>query len=64
MINVRERRDCLSRQLAHLRRQSFSGSLHILMEEEENLEDEREKGMDTELNEPSRSALELYYLNL
>lgn len=64
MIIVRDRRDCLSRQLAHLRRQSFSGSLHILMEEEENLEDEREKGMDTELNEPSRSALELYYLNL
>ena len=64
MIIVRDRRDCLSRQLAHLRRQSFSGSLHILMEEEENLEDEREKELDTELNEPSRSALELYYLNL
>ena len=65
----RDRRDCLSRQLAHLRRQSFSGSLHILMEEEENLEVETEfnrekKGMDTDLNEPSRSALELYYLNL
>ena len=52
MIIVRDRRDCLSRQLAHLRRQSFSGSLHILMEEEEKsadfLESEREEERERE----------------
>ena len=63
-----DRRSSLNRQLDHLRRQSYSGDLHTLMEEEENLENEEKfkrerKDIDCDLNKPL-SELELYYLNL
>ena len=55
------RRYVLNLQMAQLRRQSFSGELFILPEEEENYENE-EPNKD-ELSD-YRSEFELYYLNL
>ena len=67
-VIICDRRSSLNRQLNHLRRQSYSGDLHILVEEEENLENEEEfkkekKDIDCDLKKPL-SELELYYLNL